>query len=55
MKRLLSKEYFQNPDTLFLAKDLLGKFLVTQIQGKFCSGMIVETEAYLEESKLGLK
>ena len=31
---------------LFLAKDLLGKVLFTQIEGKTTSGIIVETEAY---------
>ncbi|AWK05741.1 DNA-3-methyladenine glycosylase [Flavobacterium crocinum] len=38
--------YYLNPDVLFLAKDLLGKLLYTQIDGKITSGIIVETEAY---------
>ncbi|WP_289661277.1 DNA-3-methyladenine glycosylase [Flavobacterium panacagri] len=38
--------YYLNPDVLFLAKDLLGKVLHTQIDGKTTSGIIVETEAY---------
>lgn len=38
--------YYQNPDVLFLAKDLLGKVLFTQIDGKITAGIIVETEAY---------
>lgn len=29
-----------------LARDLLGKFLITEIDGFRCSGLIVETEAY---------
>ena len=43
---LLPKSYFQNQDVLFLAKDLLGKVLITNIEGQICSGIIVETEAY---------
>lgn len=38
--------YYQNPDVLFLAKDLLGKVLFTQIKGEMTAGIIVETEAY---------
>ncbi|MGQ2984834.1 DNA-3-methyladenine glycosylase [Flavobacterium sp.] len=42
----LSYSYYQNPDVLFLAKDLLGKVLFTQIDGEITAGMITETEAY---------
>lgn len=38
--------YYLNQDVLFLAKDLLGKVLFTQIEGKITAGIIVETEAY---------
>ncbi|MBW1654638.1 DNA-3-methyladenine glycosylase [Flavobacterium quisquiliarum] len=38
--------YYLNSDVIFLAKDLLGKLLYTQIGGKITSGIIVETEAY---------
>jgi len=38
--------YFLNQDVIFLAKDLLGKVLFTQIDGKITAGIIVETEAY---------
>lgn len=38
--------YFLNQDVLFLAKDLLGKVLFTQIDGEITAGVIVETEAY---------
>ena len=38
--------YYLNPDVLFLAKDLLGKVLFTQIDGDVTAGVIVETEAY---------
>ncbi|WP_343697910.1 DNA-3-methyladenine glycosylase [Flavobacterium sp.] len=38
--------YYLNPDVIFLAKDLLGKVLYTQINGEITAGIIVETEAY---------
>ncbi len=38
--------FYQNPDTIKLAKDLLGKYLFTNFQGKITGGKIVETEAY---------
>lgn len=43
---LLSEKYFQNQDVLFLAKDLLGKLIVSEIDNQIASGIIVETEAY---------
>ncbi|WP_027379593.1 DNA-3-methyladenine glycosylase [Chryseobacterium daeguense] len=43
----LPLSYYRNPDTLFLAKDLLGKVLFTNINNVITSGIIVETEAYL--------
>jgi DNA-3-methyladenine glycosylase len=42
----LPQSYYQSHDVVELAKDLLGKFLVTEINGHRCAGMIVETEAY---------
>lgn len=42
----LQFSYYLNQDVLFLAKDLLGKVLFTQIEGKITAGIIVETEAY---------
>ncbi|KRB59575.1 DNA-3-methyladenine glycosylase [Flavobacterium sp. Root186] len=38
--------YYLNSDVIFLAKDLLGKVLCTQIDGEITTGIIVETEAY---------
>jgi len=38
--------YYLNEDVLYLAADLLGKVLFTQIEGKITAGVIVETEAY---------
>lgn len=38
--------YYINQDVIFLAKDLLGKVLFTEIEGKVTAGVIVETEAY---------
>lgn len=39
--------YYQSHDVLFLAQDLLGKVLYTQIDGQISAGIIVETEAYM--------
>ncbi len=44
----LPLSYYRNTDTLYLAKDLLGKFLFTQNDThNLCGGIITETEAYL--------
>ena len=43
---MIPKKYFQNPDILFLAKDLLGKVLCTDFNDEYCEAIIVETEAY---------
>lgn len=47
----LSKKYFQQEDVVFLAKDLVGKLLVTEINGIRTGGIITETEAYSEIEK----
>lgn len=47
MKKL-AREFYTRPDTLQIARDLLGKILVVPtVDGTRISGMIVETEAYL--------
>ena len=48
-KLLMSKlplSYYRHHDVLFLSKDLLGKYLITHIDGELTGGMILETEAY---------
>lgn len=42
----IHSKVFQSEDILYLAKFLLGKYLVTQIENKTCASLIVETEAY---------
>jgi DNA-3-methyladenine glycosylase len=42
----LPAEYYLNPEVVFLAKDMLGKFLFTQLDGQITAGIITETEAY---------
>jgi DNA-3-methyladenine glycosylase len=42
----LQFSYYLNTDVIYLAKDLLGKVLYTQINGEITAGIIVETEAY---------
>ena len=43
---ILPQSYYLHPDVVFLAKDLIGKYLFTKIDGQFCGGIITETEAY---------
>lgn len=45
----LPLSYYLHKDVLFLARDLLGKVLFTQIEGQITAGVIVETEAYFGE------
>lgn len=42
----LSKDFYQRRNVLQVAKDILGKVLVTQSDGNMTSGRIVEVEAY---------
>lgn len=42
----LPRSYYLSDEVTDIARDLLGKFLVTHIDGHRCSGIIVETEAY---------
>jgi DNA-3-methyladenine glycosylase len=43
---LLKKEFYLREDVVLISKELLGKFLYTNTDGKLTGGMIVETEAY---------
>ena len=43
---LLPKSFYLRDDILQLSKDLLGKLLISEIDDKRTSGIIVETEAY---------
>lgn len=47
----LPLSYYQHEDVVFLAKDLLGKLLITEIDGIQTGGIITETEAYSEIEK----
>ena len=46
MRKSLPKDFFEKP-TLEIAKDLLGKYLVRNFNGKEISSMITEVEAYI--------
>lgn len=48
MQNILPKEFYEKHDTLNLAKALLGCKLVHQSADGLTSGIIVETEAYLQ-------
>ena len=45
----LPAEFFQRPDPLQIARDLLGKHLYTNLDGIITAGRVVETEAYRHE------
>ncbi len=47
----LNESFYQRADVLEVAKDLLGKVLITEITGQRSAGMIVETEAYSYKEK----
>ena len=42
----LPQSFYLTDDVVQLSQDLLGKYLVTKIESQYCSGRIVETEAY---------
>lgn len=42
----LKKDFYVREDVVQIAKDLLGKYLFTKIDGKLTAGIITETEAY---------
>ena len=42
----LEKDFYQRLDVTNIARELLGKLLVTHLEGSLTSGIIVETEAY---------
>jgi DNA-3-methyladenine glycosylase len=42
----LAPEFYNRPDVVKIAKELIGKIIVTTFNGQLTSGRIVETEAY---------
>ncbi len=46
MRKKLSKDFYQRSDVLGIARELLGKVLVTKPGAVCCAGRIVEVEAY---------
>lgn len=42
----LKTEFYVRTDVVQIARDLLGKILVTSIEGQLCEAIITETEAY---------
>ena len=49
MAHKLPASFFQRPDVLAIAQDLLGKHLYTAVNGIVTAGRVVETEAYRHE------
>lgn len=53
MKKIIVKQKFFNRNTLFIAQDLLGCFLVRRLDdGKIIKARIIETEAYIGQDDL---
>src|SRR5215207_4329964 len=46
MRNKLPRKFYTREDVVQISKELLGKVLVTNFDGKKTSGIIVETEAY---------
>jgi len=46
MHKKLTHKFYNRTDVVLIAKELLGKYLMTNIGGKITGGRIVETEAY---------
>jgi DNA-3-methyladenine glycosylase len=42
----LSLDFYQQEDVVNIARDLIGKSIFTQFEGKLTGGVIIETEAY---------
>jgi len=43
---ILPRDFYTRSDVVLIARELLGKYLVTQFDGRVTSGIICETEAY---------
>jgi len=48
----LSKSFYTRPDVVQISKELIGKYIFTQLDGVLTGGKIVETEAYRGENDL---
>ncbi len=44
--KILDESFYRRDNVVRISKELLGKYLYTQIDGQLAAGMIVETEAY---------
>ena len=49
MTNSLPPSFYQRPDVLLIARELLGKVVYTNVDGELTTGRIVETEAYRHE------
>ncbi len=43
---IIQADFYQRSEVLQISRELLGKYLITEIDGEVAGGMIVETEAY---------
>ncbi|WKN41449.1 DNA-3-methyladenine glycosylase [Tunicatimonas pelagia] len=47
--RILDNTFYQRSDVLQISRELLGKYLFTEIDGDITGGKVVETEAYAHQ------
>lgn len=52
---ILPPAFYQRSDVLQISRELLGKYLFTNINGHVAGGQIVETEAYAHEGDLAIQ
>ncbi len=48
----LAHSFYNRPDVVGIARELIGKILVTRLDGRLTAGKIVETEAYAGETDM---
>jgi DNA-3-methyladenine glycosylase len=46
VNKIIPRSFYTRTDVVLIARELLGKYLVTRFDGQVTSGIIVETEAY---------
>ncbi|HRN38637.1 MAG TPA: DNA-3-methyladenine glycosylase, partial [Flavobacteriales bacterium] len=47
MNKKLERSFYARPDVVAVSRELLGKVLVTHVNGVTTAGIITETEAYM--------
>lgn len=51
--KILPLSFYTRDDVVLISKELIGKYVFTDIEGLLCGGIIVETEAYMGPEDTG--